>query len=154
LNRFKNQNGRHCAAGPVCQRHAASPSRTQLLPTGPRCRSAPLVSRRNRVARAPLPSTVARQCRCPRPPVEGRCQPPEPSPTVPGPPPPSFFPIPALHAAPTLGPLASLFPLCRAPECVQKAPVVVLLSSPLRSFSPTLKHAATSPVLPRIGPSA
>jgi hypothetical protein len=86
---------------------------TQPLPTGPRCHPAPLVSRRAHVARAPPPSTVVWQRHRPRPLVGGRCQPPEPSPTAPGPP--LSFPFPASMWHPNPNPPASLFsPLLRA----------------------------------------
>jgi hypothetical protein len=127
----------------------ASPSHTQPLPTGPCCHPAPLVSHRTRVTRAPPPSTVTRQHRRLRPPAGGRRQLPEPFPyrTKAS----SSFPFPPSTQRPPPDPLPPTFLFCRAPERVQKASVAVPLSSPLRSFTPMLKHTATSPVLLRIG---
>jgi hypothetical protein len=134
--------GSHVSAAPCCL-----PSHTQPLPTGPCYRPIPPVSR----SRPRHSCPAALHCRAATP---------SPAPIAP-----FVLPIPTLHAAPrhplsshSLPPCSAhpwtpclpLFPLCRAPKCGQKPPAAVPLSSSLHSFAPVLKHAATSPILPRV----
>jgi hypothetical protein len=116
LIRFKNQIGRHCAAGPMCQHRAALPR----PPAPSRCPRGTAVTRSHpsaaRVTHVPPPSTIARQRRRLRPLAGGRCRPPELSPVALGPPLSSRFCPP--RDAHTRTPCLPLFPSVARPSAV------------------------------------
>jgi hypothetical protein len=135
----------------------------QLVSAAPCCLALPHPATAHRALLSPGPTCQPPRARRPRPTaLHCHAAAPPPAPASRGPTPAAraiplphqsllFFPVPTLHTAPTPGPPASHFSLLPRARARSKGVSHRPLSSPLRSFTPMLKHTATSPVLLKIG---